>query len=91
MSRERAVCSQLIENVGSRRITRNSIPATAFKTIAAPKGVDDHDEDETVKGLRVADRGFLNTAVIESQITYIDGDAGGLYSVICSPYRTHIY
>ncbi|EGN98898.1 hypothetical protein SERLA73DRAFT_53721 [Serpula lacrymans var. lacrymans S7.3] len=59
-------------------ITRNSIPATAFKAVSAPKSSTDRDEDETDKGLRVADKGFLNTAVIESHITYIDGEAGVL-------------
>ena len=37
----------------------------------------EREENETEKGLRVADKGFLNTAVIRSEITYIDGDAGG--------------
>ncbi|PBL03575.1 peroxysomal citrate synthase [Armillaria gallica] len=59
-------------------ITNNSIPATAFKVISAPGGAGDREEDETKKGLRVADKGFLNTAVMRSQITYIDGDAGVL-------------
>ncbi|SJL09685.1 related to CIT2-citrate (si)-synthase, peroxisomal [Armillaria ostoyae] len=59
-------------------ITNNSIPATAFKAISAPRGVGDREEDEIEKGLRVADKGFLNTAVMRSQITYIDGDAGVL-------------
>ncbi|KAF9243408.1 citrate synthase-like protein [Melanogaster broomeanus] len=36
----------------------------------------DRPEDESERGLRVFDRGFLNTAVIESSITYIDGDNG---------------
>jgi len=39
----------------------------------------EREENETTKGLRVADKGFLNTAVIRSEITYIDGDAGGEY------------
>lgn len=45
--------------------------------MAAPKAKGERDENETDKGLRVADKGFLNTAVIQSQITYIDGEAGG--------------
>ncbi|KZP25196.1 peroxysomal citrate synthase [Athelia psychrophila] len=57
-------------------ITDNSIPATAFKALSAPTAVGEREENETPKGLRVADRGFLNTAVIQSQITYIDGEAG---------------
>ncbi|KAG2125404.1 citrate synthase-like protein [Suillus clintonianus] len=59
-------------------IAHNSIPATFFKGIRAPAGPNDRPEDETERGLRVADRGFLNTAVIESSITYIDGDNGVL-------------
>ncbi|KAH7930202.1 hypothetical protein BV22DRAFT_1055505 [Leucogyrophana mollusca] len=59
-------------------ITRNSIPATAFKSIRAPQSPHGRAEDESDKGLRVADKGFLNTAVIESAITYIDGEAGVL-------------
>ncbi|KAF7973509.1 hypothetical protein HWV62_15022 [Athelia sp. TMB] len=57
-------------------IKDNSIQATAFKAITAPRAVGEREENETYKGLRVADKGFLNTAVIQSQITYIDGDAG---------------
>ncbi|OJT07446.1 Citrate synthase [Trametes pubescens] len=59
-------------------ITDNAIPATAFKSMAAPKKVGEREENETEKGLRVQDKGFLNTAVINSEITYIDGDAGVL-------------
>jgi citrate synthase len=48
----------------------------------APLTPGEREENETNKGLRVADRGFLNTAVMRSEITYIDGDAGGdLYSL----------
>ncbi|KAL4064404.1 citrate synthase-like protein [Scleroderma citrinum] len=57
-------------------ITHNAIPATAFKAIRASTGPNDRIEDETERGLRVSDRGFLNTAVIESAITYIDGEQG---------------
>jgi len=64
--------------LGICRITDNSIPATAFKGIVAPKAVGEREENETDKGLRVSDKGFLNTAVIQSQITYIDGEAGGM-------------
>ncbi|KXN88500.1 Citrate synthase [Leucoagaricus sp. SymC.cos] len=59
-------------------ITDNSIPATAFKAIKAPRLPGEREENETEKGLRVADQGFLNTAVIRSEITHIDGDAGVL-------------
>ena len=50
--------------------------ATAFKSIAAPKKPGERDESETTKGLRASDKGFLNTAVIQSEITYTDGEAG---------------
>ena len=50
----------------------------SFKAIAAPLKPGERVENETPKGLRVSDKGFLNTAVIQSQITYIDGDAGVL-------------
>ncbi|EJD37733.1 peroxysomal citrate synthase [Auricularia subglabra TFB-10046 SS5] len=59
-------------------IVNNTIQATAFKTIKAPRKPGEREENETERGLRVADRGFLNTAVIESTITYIDGDNGVL-------------
>ncbi|KAF8920417.1 peroxysomal citrate synthase [Mucidula mucida] len=59
-------------------IVNNSVSATDFKAITAPPASGDREEDETEKGLRVADKGFLNTAVMRSQITYIDGDAGVL-------------
>ena len=57
-------------------ISHNAIPAPFFKSIRAPSGPNDRPEDESERGLRVSDRGFLNTAVIESGITYIDGDNG---------------
>lgn len=59
-------------------IEDNSIPATAFKAIKAPRLPGEREENETEKGLRVSDRGFLNTAVIRSEITHIDGEAGVL-------------
>ena len=45
--------------------------------IKAPAKAGERPENETEKGLRVQDKGFLNTAVMQSKITYIDGDAGG--------------
>ncbi|TRM64373.1 citrate synthase-like protein [Schizophyllum amplum] len=59
-------------------IQDNSIPATAFKVLKAPRAEGEREENETEKGLRIADKGFLNTAVIRSEITFIDGDAGVL-------------
>jgi hypothetical protein len=58
----------------------NSIPATAFKDMKALRAPGEREENETEKGLRVSDRGFLNTAVLRSQITFIDGEAGGTSS-----------
>lgn len=64
------------------RIVDNSIPATAFKTIQAPRAPGEREENETEKGLRVSDKGFLNTAVLRSEITFIDGDAGSELSLL---------
>lgn len=52
----------------------------------APFSPGEREENETDKGLRVADRGYLNTAVMRSEITYIDGEAGGK----CSIYSVNI-
>ncbi|KAJ6576592.1 peroxysomal citrate synthase [Mycena vulgaris] len=57
-------------------IVDNSIAATDFKAISAPSAPSEREENETEKGLRVSDKGFLNTAVLRSEITYIDGEAG---------------
>lgn len=43
----------------------------------------EREENETERGLRVTDAGFLNTAVISSKITYIDGDAGSEFPFVC--------
>ncbi|KLO12750.1 peroxysomal citrate synthase [Schizopora paradoxa] len=59
-------------------IVNNTVQATAFKAIKAARQQGEREENETEKGLRIADKGFLNTAVITSEITYIDGDAGVL-------------
>ncbi|KAF8300127.1 peroxysomal citrate synthase [Clavulina sp. PMI_390] len=59
-------------------IVNNAIAATAFKQMKAPKKPNEREENETERGLRVTDKGFLNTAVISSRITYIDGDNGVL-------------
>ncbi|KAG6856883.1 hypothetical protein H0H87_012463 [Tephrocybe sp. NHM501043] len=60
------------------RIVDNSVAATAFKAMSAPRAHGEREENETEKGLRVSDKGFLNTAVMRSTITFIDGDAGVL-------------
>ncbi|KAI0690162.1 peroxysomal citrate synthase [Cytidiella melzeri] len=59
-------------------IKDNAIAATAFKEIKAAAKPGERPENETEKGLRIQDKGFLNTAVIQSTITYIDGEAGVL-------------
>ena len=66
----------------------NAISATAFKEIKAPRKPGEREENETEKGLRVQDKGFLNTAVIRSEITYIDGDAGGAF--LCLRNLVHV-
>ncbi|KAI0777049.1 peroxysomal citrate synthase [Irpex lacteus] len=53
-----------------------TIPCYGFKEIKAPAKPGERPENETEKGLRIQDKGFLNTAVMQSTITYIDGDAG---------------
>lgn len=58
-------------------ITHNSIPATEFKKIKAEAG-NDRPEDETNQGLRVYDPAYMNTAVVQSKITYINGQDGVL-------------
>ncbi|KAI9611938.1 hypothetical protein H4Q26_008027 [Puccinia striiformis f. sp. tritici PST-130] len=65
-------------------IDQNSIPATALKKLAV-KGTQatgsapsNRPEDELEAGIRVYDPGFMNTAVIKSRITYINGTAGEL-------------
>ncbi|KAK0531035.1 hypothetical protein OC834_003106 [Tilletia horrida] len=61
-------------------ITNNSIPATAFKELKASRFACfdnvDREEDETASGLRVFDPSFANTAVVQSRITFIDGNNG---------------
>ncbi|KAI0783659.1 peroxysomal citrate synthase [Abortiporus biennis] len=59
-------------------ILDNAVSATAFKDMKAPSKPGERKENETEKGLRILDKGFLNTAVIRSRITYIDGEAGVL-------------
>ena len=65
----------------------NSIPAMAFKDMSSLAVPGEREENETEKGLRVADKGFLNTAVIRSEITYIDGEAGGEFLSNSHPWN----
>ena len=62
--------------------------ATAFKAIKAPRTPGEREENETERGLRIADKGFLNTAVITSEITYIDGEAGSTCFPSIDTFRT---
>ncbi|KAF2088726.1 citrate synthase [Saccharata proteae CBS 121410] len=56
-------------------IQHNAIKATDFRRItAAGRGADPVDQVES--GLRVIDKGYLNTACMESSITLIDGKRG---------------
>ncbi|KAI0020851.1 citrate synthase-like protein [Xylariomycetidae sp. FL0641] len=56
-------------------IQHNSVLATDIKKIKAQQG-DDRKEDETEQGLRVYDPAYMNTAVVQSKITYINGQEG---------------
>jgi hypothetical protein len=71
----RGACACTAERA-ARRIANNTVPATAFKAIRAPLRAGEREEDAPEKGLRVADKGFMNTSVIASAITFIDGEAG---------------
>lgn len=51
-------------------IVRNAISASAFKQFKAPEDPE-HLEYQTDQGIRVFDPGFSNTAVSESQITFM--------------------
>ena len=60
-------------------IKNNSVQATDFKKIKAlGKDQGDREEDETEQGLRVFDPAYMNTAVVQSKITYINGQEGVL-------------
>lgn len=59
-------------------VYRNAIEAVRFKEIKAPKDYH-HPADKVEGGLRVLDQGFQNTAVMKSQITYVDGVAGSIH------------
>ncbi|KAI1503319.1 peroxysomal citrate synthase [Biscogniauxia marginata] len=58
-------------------IKHNSVQATDFKKIKSQRG-NDREEDETEQGLRVYDPAYMNTAVVQSKITYINGQDGVL-------------
>ncbi|KAI0532919.1 citrate synthase-like protein [Xylaria digitata] len=56
-------------------IKNNSVLATDFKKIKDERG-NDRKEDETEQGLRMYDPAYMNTAVVQSKITYINGQEG---------------
>ncbi|KAI5458312.1 peroxysomal citrate synthase [Mariannaea sp. PMI_226] len=56
-------------------IEHNSVRATDIKKIKA-ESQDGRPEDETNQGLRVYDPAYMNTAVVQSKITYINGQEG---------------
>lgn len=80
----RRICSPV-----SLSIADNAISATVFKAMTAPRKPGEREENETEKGLRVHDKGFLNTAVIQSRITYIDGEAGGTSCNLLQAWQDH--
>lgn len=57
-------------------IEHNAVQATDLKKIKAATAPHDRAEDETEQGLRVYDPAYMNTAVIQSNITYINGLEG---------------
>ncbi|KAK9382280.1 citrate synthase-like protein [Kockiozyma suomiensis] len=59
-------------------IKDNSVPATAFTQLKAPLAANERPENDTPYGLRILDPAFVNTAMITSSITYIDGNKGFL-------------
>lgn len=56
-------------------ISQNSIRATEFQRFKSPRNAENPAEQNHA-GIRVFDPGFQNTACMESEITYVDGDAG---------------
>ena len=63
-------------------IQHNAIEAMKFKEIRALRDPR-KPADKAENGLRVLDHGFQNTAVMESEITYVDGIEGQIF------YRGH--
>ncbi len=51
-------------------ITRNSVRASDFAQIVAPKSLEYY-ADQNENGIRIYDPGFSNTAVSESKVTYM--------------------
>ncbi|KAF3762833.1 citrate synthase [Cryphonectria parasitica EP155] len=59
-------------------IEHNAIRATDFKAIKCPVK-DRNPANQYENGIRLFDPGFQNTACMQSQITYVDGEAGEIY------------
>ncbi|KAK9469694.1 citrate synthase-like protein [Lipomyces arxii] len=59
-------------------IKDNSVPATAFAQLKSSYADGERPENDTPYGLRILDPSFMNTAMISSEITYIDGNKGFL-------------
>ena len=58
-------------------IQHNAVEAIRFKEIKAPKDKH-HPADKPEGGLRLLDEGFQNTAVMCSQVTFVDGIEGSI-------------
>ena len=56
-------------------IAQNSIQATDFHQIKSPRNAENPVEQNNA-GIRIYDPGFQNTACMQSEITYVDGDVG---------------
>jgi citrate synthase len=58
-----------------RKFANNIVPATAFKTLRAPRRAGERDRRGCTSRTR-GSMGFMNTSVTTSAITFIDGEAG---------------
>jgi citrate synthase len=56
-------------------VAQNSIKATDFQQIKTPRN-EKNPVEQNNSGIRIFDPGFQNTACMQSEITYVDGDAG---------------
>ena len=58
-------------NLYTMPIRHNAVSAVDFAAIKAPKNTNCLDANQDQNGLRVFDPGFQNTAVVESNVTYV--------------------
>lgn len=69
----------VVDNRTGRQYTipihRNTVKATDFRRITAA-GLGANPAEQIESGLKIFDRGYLNTACMESKITFIDGNRG---------------